>query len=571
MATSGEYSFILPYNFKSFKNNRVNVLECRVCEDVYAFHGDKVPRLLLCGHTLCHSCLLHLPLHDDSILCPFDRQPTPYGDAGVWGLKKNFALLELLERLQSSSEKEALFSAKLLEKERQLAIPCDENEEHIAVLYCTVCSTNLCMECSERTHSTRTLAKHNRVPLSEKPKEKLKCTVHPLHAVEFICLESECQRSPLMCFICKDYGRHLKHSHALLETEAEKTRNQVLNAVQRIQKFLDEVGETSRKLEYVIQHIEGFTQAIQNDTESATHQILGTAEEARTRVRSYFQELRENLNRQEMAAVTVVDAHVRERLCSLKQHQEDMMILLSQAVAMCQQCEIVVQQDDARVMMASHEIRVMLETIENQQQQFADLPDQLQLDPSIPLTFTKDNRVHIGPKIEMKVVTLGLDDAGKTSVLFKLKQNEFVQTIPTIGFNVETVEYNKILKLIIWDVGGQPKLRPLWKHYYLNTQAIIFVVDSSNHDRLPEAQTELTKLLLEKELKDAALLILCNKQDLSNAVSIQDIAELFGLPKLCCSRNWHIEATDAQSGLGLHSGLDWLARQLVAAGVTDVV
>jgi len=89
----------------------------------------------------------------------------------------------------------------------------------------------------------------------------------------------------------------------------------------------------------------------------------------------------------------------------------------------------------------------------------------------------------------MRVVTLGLDGSGKTSILFKLKQNEFVQTIPTIGFNVETLEYKNIkftgkqsqkvnvrflltifLKLIVWDVGGQHKLRPLWKHYYLNTQ-----------------------------------------------------------------------------------------------------
>lgn len=81
----------------------------------------------------------------------------------------------------------------------------------------------------------------------------------------------------------------------------------------------------------------------------------------------------------------------------------------------------------------------------------------------------QDNRVHIGRKIEMRVVFLGLDGAGKTSILFKLKQNEFTAEIPTIGFNVEILEY-KNLKLTVWDVGGQHKLRPLWKHYYLNTQ-----------------------------------------------------------------------------------------------------
>ena len=127
-------------------------------------------------------------------------------------------------------------------------------------------------------------------------------------------------------------------------------------------------------------------------------------------------------------------------------------------------------------------MRQMMETVENQQKQFAESNNEQVLpDASIPITFTKDNRVHIGPKIEMRVVTLGLDGAGKTSILFKLKQNEFIQTIPTIGFNVETLEYKNI-KFTVWDVGGQPKLRPLWKHYYLNTQVsrYIFKMDIRN-------------------------------------------------------------------------------------------
>ncbi|MCL4130357.1 UNVERIFIED_CONTAM: hypothetical protein GTU68_037852 [Idotea baltica] len=94
----------------------------------------------------------------------------------------------------------------------------------------------------------------------------------------------------------------------------------------------------------------------------------------------------------------------------------------------------------------------------------------------------------------MRVVTLGLDGAGKTSILFKLKNDEFVPTVPTIGFNVETIEYQNF-KFTVWDVGGQPKLRPLWRHYYFNTQA-----------------AELTKLMTEKELKDASLLIFANKE-----------------------------------------------------------
>ena len=137
--------------------------------------------------------------------------------------------------------------------------------------------------------------------------------------------------------------------------------------------------------------------------------------------------------------------------------------------------------------------------------------------------------------MEMRVVTLGLENAGKTSILFRLKQDEFVQSIPTIGlscdvifekeyftslssvrifyagFNVETVEYKNI-RFTVWDVGGQPKLRPLWKHYLLNTQAVIYVIDSNDVTQLHEAKNELTRLLQERELRDASLLILANKQ-----------------------------------------------------------
>lgn len=78
-------------------------VECRVCNDVFSLQGDRVPRLLFCGHTVCHQCLTRLPLHGTTLLCPFDRQPTQLADSGVWGLKKNFALIELLERLQQGS------------------------------------------------------------------------------------------------------------------------------------------------------------------------------------------------------------------------------------------------------------------------------------------------------------------------------------------------------------------------------------------------------------------------------------------------------------------------------------
>merc|ERR1712203_644950 len=105
---------------------------------------------------------------------------------------------------------------------------------------------------------------------------------------------------------------------------------------------------------------------------------------------------------------------------------------------------------------------------------------------------------------------VGLDAAGKTTILYKLKLGEVVTTIPTIGFNVETVEYKNI-NFTVWDVGGQDKIRKLWRYYYQGTQGLIFVVDSSDRDRIEDACEELAKMLMEDEMRDAVLLVFANK------------------------------------------------------------
>merc|ERR1711948_144543 len=106
---------------------------------------------------------------------------------------------------------------------------------------------------------------------------------------------------------------------------------------------------------------------------------------------------------------------------------------------------------------------------------------------------------------------LGLDAAGKTTVLYKLKHNETITTIPTVGFNVEELEYKR-LRMTVWDVGGQDRIRRLWRHYYQGSNAIIFVVDSNDKDRIDDAREELSKMLGDHELEGAALLVLANKQ-----------------------------------------------------------
>eukprot|EP00344_Euplotes_crassus_P000719 CAMPEP_0196997234 /NCGR_PEP_ID=MMETSP1380-20130617/2902_1 /TAXON_ID=5936 /ORGANISM="Euplotes crassus, Strain CT5" /LENGTH=176 /DNA_ID=CAMNT_0042413411 /DNA_START=37 /DNA_END=568 /DNA_ORIENTATION=+ len=131
-------------------------------------------------------------------------------------------------------------------------------------------------------------------------------------------------------------------------------------------------------------------------------------------------------------------------------------------------------------------------------------------------------------KKEMRILMVGLDAAGKTTILYKLKLGEVVTTIPTIGFNVENVEYKNI-SFTVWDVGGQDKIRLLWRHYYQNTQGIIFVVDSNDKDRIEDAREELHRMLAEDELKDSLLLIMANKQDLPGALTPPEITDSLGL------------------------------------------
>lgn len=155
---------------------------------------------------------------------------------------------------------------------------------------------------------------------------------------------------------------------------------------------------------------------------------------------------------------------------------------------------------------------------------------------------------------------VGLDAAGKTTILYKLKLGEVVTTIPTIGFNVETVQYKNI-SFTVWDVGGQDKIRPLWRHYFQNTQGLIFVVDSNDRERIGEARDELNKMLQEDELRDAILLVFANKQDLPNAMSCAEVSQELGLPELR-SKKWYIQAACAPESVGLYEGLDWLSDEL---------
>ena len=179
---------------------------------------------------------------------------------------------------------------------------------------------------------------------------------------------------------------------------------------------------------------------------------------------------------------------------------------------------------------------------------------------------------------ERRILILGLDGAGKTTILYRLQVSEVVTTIPTIGFNVETVQY-KNLKFQVWDLGrkyrsdqrmpiifslfqgGQTSIRPYWRCYYSNTDAIIYVVDSMDRDRIGISKHELISMLEEDELKNAVLCVFANKQDLEGCMSVSEVANALGLTSLK-NRKYQIFKTSAIKGTGLNEAMDWLANCL---------
>ncbi|MES1917164.1 MAG: hypothetical protein MHM6MM_008920 [Cercozoa sp. M6MM] len=165
---------------------------------------------------------------------------------------------------------------------------------------------------------------------------------------------------------------------------------------------------------------------------------------------------------------------------------------------------------------------------------------------------------------ESRLIVVGLDAAGKTTLLYNLKLGQNIVTIPTIGFNVERLQY-KNLEFEAWDIGGQEHIRKLWHHYFQNTDGIIFVVDSSDGERIDQtdpstgnAKEELSAVLSSDELRGVPLLVMANKQDLPGAVGVSELTERLALDQLR-DRKWHAQACIATTGDGIYEGLDWLA------------
>ncbi|KAJ7538801.1 hypothetical protein O6H91_11G070800 [Diphasiastrum complanatum] len=162
---------------------------------------------------------------------------------------------------------------------------------------------------------------------------------------------------------------------------------------------------------------------------------------------------------------------------------------------------------------------------------------------------------------DVRILMLGLDAAGKTTILYKLKLAEFVKTVPTIGFNIETIHYKNI-SFTVWDCGGQDRIRHLWHQYLVDAQGLIFVLDSTDRERIKKAKQELHNIIDDPDMGATKLLVLANKHDLPDAMPISEATEKLELSDVKPRRNWHIQKCSAKTGEGLYEGFDWLSAAI---------
>lgn len=159
------------------------------------------------------------------------------------------------------------------------------------------------------------------------------------------------------------------------------------------------------------------------------------------------------------------------------------------------------------------------------------------------------------------ILILGLDNAGKTAVLYALHLGESIgYTVPTIGFNIEEVSVGN-LSIKMWDLGGQEQLRALWPHYFGQADGVVFVIDSSDQNRIETAKTELHTLMSHKELNEKPFLILANKQDLPMALNKEDMTAALNL-KAVTWLKWQVVECSAIKNNRAKLGLEWLAEQI---------
>ena len=161
---------------------------------------------------------------------------------------------------------------------------------------------------------------------------------------------------------------------------------------------------------------------------------------------------------------------------------------------------------------------------------------------------------------EMRVLFLGLDNAGKSSVIKSFKGESINELSPTLGFEIRTIEIQGY-RVNCWDVGGQSTIRAYWRNYFETTDGVVWVVDSADRNRMMDCKKELDSILQQERLAGASLLIFANKQDIQGALTANEIATILDLNTIT-KRHWSIVPCSAQNRTGIVDGFEWIINDI---------
>ncbi|CAL6090068.1 ADP-Ribosylation_Factor like protein 2b [Hexamita inflata] len=167
---------------------------------------------------------------------------------------------------------------------------------------------------------------------------------------------------------------------------------------------------------------------------------------------------------------------------------------------------------------------------------------------------------------ELRILTIGLDNSGKTTTIKSLLKQDLQEIEPTLGFSIFSTKIQNY-QLNIWDVGGQKTIRAYWKNYYEATDALIWVVDSADRRRLQLCKQALQEVLKAERLQGAPLLILANKQDVDGALSPDEIQKMF---RDFENRQFRVFGCSALQRVGIDEAFDWLLQAVSDRKEVDV-
>ncbi|KAI8341791.1 ADP-ribosylation factor-like protein 8B [Chlamydoabsidia padenii] len=163
-------------------------------------------------------------------------------------------------------------------------------------------------------------------------------------------------------------------------------------------------------------------------------------------------------------------------------------------------------------------------------------------------------------KTEMELTLVGLQNSGKTTLVNVIASGQFMEdTIPTVGFNMRKVTKGNVT-MKLWDIGGQPRFRSMWERYCRGVNAIVFVVDAADHSKLEAAYTELKALLEKPQLANIPMLVLGNKNDLEDALSVKQLIEVLHLQSIT-NREVSCYSISAKNQVNIDVTLQWLIKK----------